>query len=244
MRSAIAILFFGLSIAINSPGRAQAGPTFSSPEELVSRLNSSDPSLLERTATSLKLITPINHLQCTDFTKVETKPVMLAKGTETALVTVHTVCDSLFLIPLIKAQSQWEAIAPIALIDHYTAPTLELTALVRSGEQEIVVRGQYVDWGSGFQQHNLTIYKLIGRRMQIVFDQPEFLHFAPGGGVAWDECQRSTFKFVSGEGTAGITVIRETRSETVGTRKMTVYRSYSWQPDIEAFRMGGDGPQH
>jgi hypothetical protein len=82
--------------------------------------------------------------------------------------------------------------------------------------------------------------------MRIIFDQPEHLHFStrlnPDHPYTYDEDQESTFKFVKNDSDAAApTAIEETRVETVGKRKLTVYREYSWEPEIQAYQMFGAG---
>jgi hypothetical protein len=247
MRSKFLILLFGAVAGLTATVRAQRTVIPSTPEGLLVQFRSSDEKVLEQTSTLLKLSTPINQSLCTDFDKVESQPAKLLKGVQGVIVAVPSkMCQTLFLVPLLKVEDHWEAIAPIAVIGHYHTPTFEVRELIAPGEQEVIVRDHDVDWGTGIQQWNMTIYKLVGDRMQIVFDEPEYLHFfAPpraNSDKVGDQYQRSRYTFTHEENTEGVLSILETRTETFGSRKMTVYRSYVWEPSAGIFRMLGSEP--
>ena len=151
----------------------------------------------------------------------------------------------MYLVPMIRQDGDWRTLPAVPLSTHYEAPTITLDTLVRKGEQEVVVSHLWVDHGTGIQQTNLTIYKLIDGAMRIIFDQPEHLHFftltVPPD--SYDEYQESKFIFVNEPNTFGLKTIEETRVETNGRRRLTVYRAYCWQPEIQIYRMVGAAPQ-
>ncbi len=246
MRIEIAAFSLALLVVSAASYGGQRSVTVSSPEDLVAQLKSPKEEVRQQAASALRL-SPLMTTRklCADFEKVESQPATFRKGSSGMLIAARSfsACQALFLVPLLKVDDHWEALAPIVAIAHYNEPSFELKALISSGEQEVIVRDHDVDWGTGIQQWNMTIYKLVGEGMQIVFDQPVYSHFFQSNGdKVWEDFQRSRFSFVNGNNTAGVTSIRETRTETVGTRKMTVYRSYVWEPSAGVFRMLGEGP--
>ena len=96
----------------------------------------------------------------------------------------------------------------------------------------------------------MTIYKLIGNEARVVFDAPEYLltsipaaGMGPGWKSGYEDVQKSGFEFQRDKKTDRLIGIQETRRETVQKRRFITYRSYFWEPALQAFRMVGSGPQ-
>jgi hypothetical protein len=240
-----------LPLSVGLPVWGQWGKTPShppsvraAPEEIVRQLTSSDSDVRKQWVLKLGL----DDLISDDGLKLEDKPAAFLRNVGSRLLVVKgaDIGWTMYLVPMIRPDGDWQTLPAVPLSTHYEAPTITLDSLVRKGEQEIVVSHLWVDHGTGVQQTNLTIYKLIDGAMRIIFDQPEHLHFFTvlNPPDTYDEYQESTFKFVEKEpNAAGLKAIEETRVETVGKRRITVHRTYCWKPEIQAYRMEGAGPE-
>lgn len=221
-----------------------------SPEVLTSQLGSADKDVRAKAARAVSLTGPIGGALCSDFDTVKTEPLQVQDSKESRLLVAKSDdCQNMFLVPLVRRAESWQSLGSIRLSMHDgTVPECKVQNLVSKDDQEIVVSNVMVDWGTGFLQTNLTIYKVIGDRVRVVFDEPESLHLAiPDMRVPvtnnYSEEQNSTFQFVNDTGhtTFGHTYILEKRIDRIGKRKFTVYRSYVWEPALSAFRMIGAG---
>jgi hypothetical protein len=223
-------------------------PVHADPEEVVRQLTSPDTKIRKAWVDKLGLHELNGDNESLASLSVEEKHAAFLQNVASRLILVDEgeVCQTMYLVPMIDEGGGWTTLQAIPLSTQYEPPKITFESLVGEGEQEIILRHLWVDHGTGIQQTNLTIYKLIDGAMRIIFDQPEHLHFStrlnPDHPYTYDEDQESTFKFVKNDSDAAApTAIEETRVETVGKRKLTVYREYSWEPEIQAYQMFGAG---
>lgn len=241
-----------VDLAQSAPSSTLRLSEYSSPEALAQRLSSDDDDVRIKAATSVGLADPINKAICDRFEDVQIHPISVRKGVDSRLISIKasSACQSMFLVPMLNQGDSWIALNPIRLLAHYDDPSWRLEGLVAAGEQEIVVSNQTVDWGTGHQQRNMTIYKVIENETRMIFDAPESIVTdvpRAGMGPRWEngfeEVQNSKFEFVHDANTFGLVLIHETRKESVQKRKFTAYRDYVWEPSIDAFRMIGSEPR-
>jgi len=132
----------------------------------------------------------------------------------------------MFLVPMLRQGGSWVALKPIRLSAHYDDPNWRLESLVAAGEEGIVVSNQTVDWGTGYLQRNMTIYKVIGNEARIVFDAPEYIGvgippagMGPGWKNGYEDVQRSKFEFLRDTNINGLSRIQEMRTESAQKRR-------------------------
>jgi hypothetical protein len=219
---------------------------FSSPEEIIQQAQSSQLEVRKRLSVSIGLNRALAQdvELCSDFDSAELKPIALTMSVESKLLIIKSdVCQTVFLVPVLHRGAEWEALPTISLSSHYAEPKVRFESLVESGVQEIIVSGLWVDWGTGIQQQNLTIFKLLDGKMRVIFDQPENLHNGASPSV-YEEYQESAFKFVRKSDKGGMPVsIQERRVETKGKRSFVVFREFIWDPHLQEFRMLGSDHQ-
>jgi hypothetical protein len=215
--------------------------SFSSPDEILTRLNSREEDIRKRIAASIGLIVPNTNVLCYDFDGVDSAPAEFITGVHSKLVVVRSQsCQSVSLIPISQKGTEWIALKPIVLWSKFSEPSYRLDELISSGEQQIVVSNLTVDEGTGILERDLMIYKISLDGDDLVFDQPEIVHFtAPHGNSTFQDNERSTFEFrKNGEGVygTGMIYINEKREITVGGKSLTLYRSYTWNRTLGRFR--------
>jgi hypothetical protein len=221
--------------------------TFQSPDFVVHMLKSENMDIRRKMAISIGLKDSIEGNLCEDYDddSISVDNISLIKGIESRLIIIKAqMCETMFLVPIIKNADTWAVMNPIRLSTHYTEPKYKVMNLIEDGEYEIVVTNQTVDWGTGINQRNMTIYKVIGNEVRVVFDAPESMHLAiPDNRVPitnnYQEDQKALFTFVNDSNGFSKLYIAEKRVESVGNKTYTVYRNYRWSPDLRQFRMVG-----
>jgi len=172
--------------------------------------------------------------------QADTSRVQLTKNQTFSVVQAYDVmCDRRAVVVLQAAGSRWEHIQTILLSTLLgVQPTVTFPDLLGSGEHEIVVGGQLVDHGTGVDQNNMTIFKLIGDQLQVVFDAPESVHFEQGSAKGlFSVEQHSVFRFVQNPESKGKEqMISEVQRLTVGGKTTTRYRNWTWDPALQRFR--------
>jgi len=69
---------------------------------------------------------------------------------------------------------RWSYEQKIVLMERYgVRPRVSFPTLARKGEQEIMVERVMVDWGTGIQQYDRIILKMVDGRLTTVFEEPE-----------------------------------------------------------------------
>ena len=145
-------------------------------------------------------------------------------------------CDRRTLLLFRKTSRGWSIVQTIYLRAFYgEQPIVTFPELFKPGEHEILVRGEIVDKGTGMVQRNIGIYKWIRGRVELVFDDPEMIHFeVPTETALFQLDQKSTFTF-SHPGTPGVSV-DEVQVITEGTVSLTRFRGCTWSDEASRFR--------
>jgi len=244
-----------------------AARSYASTKELAAQLESKDLDVRKSVVDSLGLLDPMPvngpggvggiYNPCyEEFDKVEIKPATLVRDKESAILVVESdSCQSIFIIPVIKERDTWNAYKAISIWTKFNHPFIRIDSLVRTGEQEIIVSDVIVDEGTGFFQKNMTIFKFLRGKLEVVFDQPESIQVAvpsedKGTAISYENHETSTFKFSKcDENMTGLMYIGEIRNILVEKRSakvnehfhtkrsLNVHRSFIWNPRLEIFRM-------
>jgi hypothetical protein len=230
---------------------ATAASEIGPPEQTASLLKSGSLEQRQKVARLLKLSEPWEGgTLCKEYEKVELSKPALKAGSDTALLSITASdCDFTFLVPFIMTGHGWTPAGTVSVWTKYSAPTYRIDSLTSPGESEIVVSDHTVDSGTGILQRNLTIFKIVGDSIRVVFDQPEVLNVSVpakinGNPVNTSDEESSTFDFVKSEAfVPGLKSIFETRVLNVAGHSTTVYRKYLWTPALSMFRMYGAGPE-
>jgi len=252
MKPIIQIVLIALLLGVAS-GEAPPVPfELASPKQAASLLTSENAALRSAAAKTLHLREPWeNGSLCVKYDAVTLSRPALEAGRQTALLTARASdCDFTFLVFLVSKEKGWIPAGTFPLPTKHSSPRYRVLSLINRDESEIVISGQTVDAGTGIMQRNVTILKLVGDSMRVIFDQPESLNlFIPAGkkgkGTNTSELQESLFFFVNTEaGVPGRKCIIESRMEQVPGQTLTLQRKYVWDPALSIFRMYGEGPPH
>jgi hypothetical protein len=250
MKPIMQIVLIALLLGAAS-GQEKAVPfKVKSPKQAASLLTSKRAHLRAAAARALHLREPWEQGRlCVKYDAVTVSRPALEAGRRTALLTAGASdCDVAFLVFFVAKKDRWIPAGTFPMSTKYGSPKYRVRSLIRPGESEIVISGQTVDSGSGIRQRNLTILKLVGDSMRVVFDQPESLnHSIPavidGEKTNTSDVQASVFFFVNSDpGVPGRKNIVESREQHVRGHAVTLYRKYVWNPDLSIFRMYGEGP--
>ncbi|HMD83467.1 MAG TPA: hypothetical protein VKO18_02060 [Terriglobia bacterium] len=204
----------------------------------------------QKIAHLLNLSEPWEHGKlCVEYENVELSKPTLKAGSESALLTTTSSdCDFAFLVPFISTGHGWILAGTVPVWTKYSSPKYRIESLTTPGESEIIVSGQTVDSGTGILQRNLTILKIVGDSIRIIFDQPEEINLSVPVKVRGErtntrEEESSAFSFVNSEPfMPGLKGIQETRVLRIAGQLITIHRKYVWTPSISMFRMYGTGP--
>ena len=268
MRTTRIFLFLILSSVVVAPLHARKVTVFHPakspravrpPESLAADLRAPDENLRIKAARELLDGSTASDCFSEPPEIVELIPATLVAGHESRLLVMRDagVCLSLFLIPLFKEGEHWYTAGAVEAATQLTEPEFRLDSLIRSGEQELILRNHAVDEGTGVLEVNLSIYKVLEGQLRVVFDQPEKQHISKPirrGKKLGFFSDEETSKFVfepnqSGDSTAaGLVSIHETRRLTVSFEgvetnsherrresTITVYRNWAWDDSTERF---------
>jgi len=246
---------FAMAMFCFSTMAASSGQEFS-PSQLASVLHNNenlDPTLAKHLGivdNSVRVAadgkhSEITHAPCEETGKVEQKTLLTVQDISYVAVDVESFTCAARYIIVFRGQSQsWHYVDTIWLWNKYADPASYHMQILNDAPTVWVSR-QTVDAGMGHSQQNLQLYRLIGSRFRMVFNEPEKLSIVRSpmrkvGEHVWTEEQTSTFKVTpdTGEGE----FISEKRSEVANGRRLTVYRSYGWNEQAQMYQAYGDGP--
>jgi hypothetical protein len=141
-----------------------------------------------------------------------------------------------------RKKDQWNHIQTIPLSARYgSVPEISLVELVEPGTKEILIQKQIVDTGTGILQKNISVLKLIDRKISIILDEPEVVRFsipsvAHGQLRNTEQRQDSEFTIILDSSGLGHRQIRESQTITDHDKEIRRSRVFIWQPDIKRFR--------
>jgi len=252
MKPIIQIVLIALLLGVASGEETPVPFELATPKQAVSLLTSEIVNQRAAAARTLHLREPWeNGSLCVKYDAVTLSHPALEAGRQTALLTAGASdCNFTFLVFFVAKDTRWIPAGTVPLPTKHSSPRYRVLSLINRGESEIVISGQTVDAGNGITQRNVTILKLVGDSMRVVFDQPESLNLSlpagkEGKGTNTGELQQSLFFFVNTEpGVPGRKCIIESRTEQARGQSLTLHRKYVWDPDLSIFRMYGEGPPH
>jgi len=180
-------------------------------------------------------------LTCTDWElQTDTSRVQLKKNETYSVVQAYQLmCNQRAVVVFRAVGGRWKHVQTVLLSTLLgVQPKVTFPDLLGSGDHEIVVSGQLVDHGTGVDQNNMTIFKLIGDRLQVVFDAPESVHFEQGSSHGlYSVEQRSVFRFVAdSESHNNELMILEKQKLTHAGKTIVRYRGWTWSPELQRFR--------
>lgn len=169
--------------------------------------------------------------------------VTLIKGRHHAAIQVFgDDCEQRQIIVFESHDGTWIQIADLRLSAHYgEQPEVKFLELTEPGVQDLMVQHQVVDWGTGVEQKNITLYKWIEDRFAVILDQPEVVHLSVlitdkrGVRGNYQIDQQSTFEVAPGEG-QGAKKLVEHLSIKMKASALSHVRNWIWNPEIRRFR--------
>jgi hypothetical protein len=223
-------LFFVLVILWCSPAAGQSLPT--EPNRLRDEI---------KAGTVQPEIARELNLSCADR-KLESvvSDVELRKGSRYSIVQAfETMCDKRTIIVLRSVGNEWQYVQSLLLSTPAgVQPSITFKDLLGTGEEEIIVNGELVDHGTGIEQKNTTIFKLIREHVETVFDAPESIHIEePGPTKLYSFRQASVFRFVPNPDSNGKEQMIDEKQTLMQQGKMIIrLRACTWSVDLERFR--------
>jgi hypothetical protein len=189
---------------------------------------------------------------CVTFHHVEERPVTLRAGSENVvLLADSTECDSTYVVIFDKApKSEWRHVQTVRLPSRAQRPEVTFVELIQPGVSEIVVHHETSRDSGSVQQENFVVLKMLHDRIEVVLDTTERseITLANRSGTETDNLQQSqvsTFELLkAAPNSAAIYRVFEKQVLTDNKTSITLYRVWTWDPELERFRSspidGGD----
>jgi hypothetical protein len=177
---------------------------------------------------------------CTETAEVKIDYVPLQRGKRDAVLQIES-CGVFLVVLRARPSNEWQHLGTIPLYGSRSKPEIRLQSLIRSDEQEIVVRSYVTDSGSGFFQSNMLIIKAFGDHLQIVFNEPEQVRFhvptAPDKPSPSFE-QESVFSFQPDSRPHPTAAMRITEQQGLrqGNHNISRTRAFFWEPELRIFQ--------
>jgi hypothetical protein len=215
------------------------------PEVIVRSLKQAAPARITKLVQLLNLAAPEGRDDlCLEYDSIDLKYLRLANSREhAALKIVSQSCEREFVVVLQKQPGdRWQHVQTIALNAKYSVPEVSFPTLLDATEHQIVVRNHVVDYGTGILQNNVTIFKLIEARLEVIFDEIEKLIFEipirhNGKPTNTEQYQESEFTFIEADPGQGVAK-RILEKQTIRDHQTTItrWRLFSWVPHLRKFR--------
>lgn len=151
-------------------------------------------------------------------------------------------CQYTYLVVLqATGADTWKYIQTVAVWTKYASPRVSFESLVSPGTKEMIVRNNAIDYGTGIQQVNMTIWKLYPSGLQVIFDEPSRVVFAiPISGTENSEqSEESQFVFVPpSQGGVRTSVKQILQKQTIHDHRdsFTRWWLYIWIPEMHRFQ--------
>jgi hypothetical protein len=137
----------------------------------------------------------------------------------------------------------WSLASDLRLSSHYDEqPVVTFPTITESDSQDLMVEHQTVDWGTGFRQKNITVFKWIDDHFEVVLDAPEWIHASvpfttvSGQRGTYELEQNSTFQLKDAEKQPGVKQFTEHQTIRKKNREITRVRNWIWEPSLKRFR--------
>jgi hypothetical protein len=224
------------------------------PEEMKNTLLNGHAAERASLAKTLRLLIPKEAIReapadipCTDIDSIDSENVQLrSPGTQTVLVVRSHECEYVFLVVLERnADGAWSLVQTVPLVSHVAEPQIEFDILIEAGQNEIVVRHNEEDYGTGIIKIDMTIFKLTRTGLEVVFDEPEHLVFAIPSDQPEDQPERNTeesieseFRFVSPDRSDATSLRWIEQKETIRQHQTEIVLNwrYVWNPRTLRFQ--------
>ena len=189
---------------------------------------------------------------CVTFHHVEERPVTLRAGSENVvLLADSTECDSTYVVIFDKApKSEWRHVQTVRLPSRAQRPEVTFVELIQPGVSEIVVHHETSRDSGSVQQENFVVLKMLHDRIEVVLDTTERSEITLANRSATEtdnlqQSQVSTFELLkAAPNSAAIYRVFEKQVLTDNKTSITLYRVWTWDPELERFRSspidGGD----
>jgi hypothetical protein len=189
---------------------------------------------------------------CVTFHHVEERPVTLRAGAENVvLLADSTECDSTYVVIFDKApKSEWRHVQTVRLPSRAQRPEVTFVELIQPGVSEIVVHHETSRDSGSVQQENFVVLKMLHDRIEVVLDTTERSEITLANRSATEtdnlqQSQVSTFELLkAAPNSAAIYRVFEKQVLTDNKTSITLYRVWTWDPELERFRSspidGGD----
>ena len=189
---------------------------------------------------------------CVTFHHVEERPVTLHAGSENVvLLADSTECDSTYIVVFDKApKSEWRHVQTVRLPSRAQRPEMTFVEFIQPGVSEIVVHHETSRDSGSVQQENFVVLKMLHDRIEVVLDTTERSEITLANRSATEtdnlqQSQVSTFELLkAAPNSAAIYRVFEKQVLTDNKTSITLYRVWTWDPELERFRSspidGGD----
>ncbi len=221
------------------------------PDAVAGTLRSGNPTQRSQLATELNIMAPNfsdaaakSTAPCVSFDQVNERQVHLRADAANAVIVADSgECDSTYLIVFDKEKkSEWRHVQTVRLFSRVQHPEVSFAELVQPSVSEIVVHRETTRESGSAQQENYVVLKLLHNRLVPVLDTVErydlvMPNVPENDADNVEQTQQSTFTVVGGDAKAGPgTRILEKEVLKKKKESLTLYRYWSWDPELERFR--------
>ncbi len=233
--------------------------TTHNPRDVANTLRSGTPAQRNDLALELGILAPNpsgsavkSNAPCVNFSHIEERPATLLAGSENVVLLAYSSeCDSTYIVVFDKApKSEWRHVQTVSLPSRAQRPEITFVELIQPKVSEIVVRHETTRDSGSVEQENFVILKLLHDRIEVVLDAPErseltLANRSPTETDNLQQTQTSTFDLLkAAPKSAAVYRILEKRVLTDNKTAITLYRVWTWDPELERFRSspidGGD----
>lgn len=222
--------FFALLFCLSaSPVGAQesSGPALvPEPDKIVALLR-------QECAPEIRKIDKVLHLPCHRYEQVTASPVRLERSSSNSVITVYDR-EALSLVVLKTTRRGWQHVTTRKFTSKYQEPIVSFPSLVEAGIQEISVDQETLIRGTGLLENHQVVYKLFGRELRLVFDQPAHAVLS-GWGTATDRGEKSDFRYDAASPKEPGCIYQRT-TYTDGAKEFVVFHAYLWDGETKRFR--------
>lgn len=221
------------------------------PDAVAETLRSGNAEQASQLATELNIMAPDSSnpsakpsAPCPSFDRVDERQVKLRADADNAVIVADSgECDSTYLIVFDKERKgEWQHVQTVRLPARVEHPEVSFAELVGPGISEVVVHRETTRDSGSAQQENFVILKLLHERLVTVLDTVESYDLVMPNRPENDadnveQSQQSTFTVAKGDESTGPR-IRILEKAVLKEKKdtFTLYRYWSWNPNLERFR--------
>ena len=221
------------------------------PDAVAGTLRSGSATQRSQLATELNIMAPNfsdpaaqSNAPCVSFDRVDERRLRLRADADKAVIVADSgECDSTYLIVFDKERkSEWRHVQTVRLSARAQHPEVSFAEVVQPGISEVMVHRETTHDSGSAQQENFVVLKLLHNRLVPVLDTVERYELVMPNRPENDadhveQSQQSTFSVVKADANAGQRM-RILEKEVLKERKirLTLYRYWSWDPELERFR--------